>query len=255
MWQTLERTRTILQIIVALLALAGALSVWLQFSVPGWLAVLLAACGVGVGFLLGNRGRPSKAADVEPGPAVAINRIGFNYQDEPTNHGWRVTHDTEPERASAHFRLEDDPEVGRYASIETSRGTRVDYDLAPADCIVDALELEYRPESDSAFYVRLNAVGTGIEPEHHWLQYRVGRAEPTRFNDFEWVIPVQPSPILGRWLWLRCDLKKHFDLTFGQDGLRLDHISGFRIRGKMSIATIRLYKSSAPTPFKSPCTV
>lgn len=216
-------------------------------SVPGWLAVLFAACGVGVGLFLGNRGRPTEAADLRPRPAIAINRIVFNYQDEPTNHGWRVTHDAEPERASAHFELKHDPAVGRYTSIEATSGTRVDYDLAPADFIVDALELEYRPDSGSAFYVRLNAVGAVLKPEHHWLQYRVGRTEPTRLNHSEWIIPVQPSPMAERWLRLRCDLKKHFDLTFGQEGLKLDHISGFRIRGRMNIAAITLYASSAPT--------
>jgi len=49
MWQKIERARTVLQIVVAVLTLGGALSIWLKFSMPGWLGVVLFGVGVGSG--------------------------------------------------------------------------------------------------------------------------------------------------------------------------------------------------------------
>jgi hypothetical protein len=245
MWEAIERVRTVLQIAVALLTIFGGLALWLRFWVPGWLTVLLIAFGLTAGFALGVWTNKLPKVKVEPTGPIEINRINFKYADEPTKHGWRITYDVGHENAPARFCTTHQEFIGRCASIEASRGARVEYELGPSDRIADGIHVEYKPQ-DGAFYVRTKVSSALHSTTHHWIQYQIGRSAPKRLGDNEWIVFVQPAPLSGQWLSMRCDLRKHFELTFGQDGLALDHVSGFRIRGKMQIATLVLFTSAQP---------
>jgi hypothetical protein len=55
MWQAVERVRTVLQIVVALITISAflAVSVYLKWTVSGWVTVLLVGLGIAAGFVWG----------------------------------------------------------------------------------------------------------------------------------------------------------------------------------------------------------
>ena len=241
MWQRLERVRTILQIVIAVAAICGAVSVWWRASVPAWLTVLLVATGMAGGFLLGRRSTRTLPSKLKARPPELIDTIAFKYADDPTNHGWRITQDDVHIR-TCRLTLQSDSEVGQFLRVEAEPGARLEYPLPPSDFTADRFQLQYKPDRGSAFYAMCNACGVGPD-SHYWIQYQIGRDKPKRFSPGEWVVYVQPSALHQKWLTLDCDVVGDFNATFGRDGLEFDHLSLFRLRGNLSISTIRLYSA------------
>ena len=244
MWQTIERTHSILGIIASLIAVLGLLSatsaIWLKFTVPGWLGILLFGASFALGWFSGALYSRFSSARSKGRSGIAVSRIGFDYNDNPVNHGWRVSHDAPNEPEAVTFQHGKDSKFGSYLAIDASARVRLDYDLEPACQIADAFEISFRPTATSVFYARLRA--SGVQGAHIpcWICCKLGHSAPERLDRNEWTVYTQPVEVHGDWVRVHYDIGDQFKKTFGLEGMTLDQLSGFRLRGSMSIASITL---------------
>lgn len=225
-------------IAAGIIAIAASASLWFKLTVPGWLALVSIVCAVLVGFMFGIRQRAPK-----PRHKSALHRMAFMWNDELTKHGWAISHDHGADGRLVRSFPQSSPERARFMRIEAEPGARLDYLLEPGAFLADSFELEYRPEREAAFYVRISVFGALVKQDEHWLNYHIGRGSPKRFAHNEWTLFVEPSHAAGGWLNLQRDILQDFSETFGGEDLKLDHINGFRIRGTISIAALTLYRS------------
>ena len=151
-----------------------------------------------------------------------------------------ASYDAPNEPEAVTFQHGKDSKFGSYLTIDASGRVRLDYDLEPACQIADAFEISFRPTATSVFYARLGASGVQGAHTTRWICYKLGRSAPERLDPSEWTVYTQPVEVHGDWVRVHCDVGDQFKKSFGLEGMTLEHLSGFRLRGSMSIASITL---------------
>lgn len=158
----------------------------------------------------------------------------------PTAHGWTaVDKATLPD-----FKVVEDGFLGKTLRIEPKEWYALDYVLQ-AVSRVPRVTVIGKWTSDSWAYLRIRLVSTsGQNSITGWLQLNNAITVPREIGDqskvsYEWSWPINLILENG---WQRCtvDVEQAVAKTFGQTGWKYAHLEGFRVRGPIHLARIRL---------------
>ncbi|MEJ2148825.1 MAG: hypothetical protein P8Z40_05035 [Chloroflexota bacterium] len=209
---------------------------------PIGLKILLAVIGViavgaGVGQLIfGKRERTRPDAEErEPARESPLRqRIDFDYQDSPENHGWQV-------EGSPSFSLQS----GGVLDIPPNQRYSMNYDVKPFACAGTLIEFVARYEADNAAVYARVTIQRQDSAEHKgaWIKFKIGShlSEPSQDGSQEWVWYTQPTMLEDRgWAKFEVDLPHVVEQTFGEDWTYRE-LKKFRLRGGLKIKYIAVY--------------
>lgn len=174
-----------------------------------------------------------------------LQRIGFDYQDSPTNHGWEIS-ELRDETQPPSLRPLHDGFVGRTLQIKATAEYAMDFYVNPGSQIGNLVDYVAKLGSKAIVYSQVEVQSMdGSQSKNVWLKFLVGTASPQRFGDgaSEWILFVVPTRLESGWLLFQVDLSEAVKRTFGNDGWRFMHLMGFRLRGNMSLAYISVFES------------
>lgn len=249
-WKIVERFKIIGELIAALIVIVPILFVLVQqglaATVPAWLVLLITLSAVTLGYLLGRRPRTVISAEV---PATQPNElktplqtINFNYQDSPLNHGWRIAETVdESQPVITHV---SDGFYGNALKIRSTARYALDCGVIPAAHIGKSVEFVAKMmERDSSIYAKLSVQSKdGTKTKDVWLNFQIGVGQPRPHGDgmVEWIVYVSPELIGSGWLKFQVDLNDALVRSFGKDGWDFRKLRGFRLRGSLNIAYIKI---------------
>jgi hypothetical protein len=196
---------------------------------------------MGVGALAGagmagvGKGKPDP--DIGEGAPVKerslLQRIDFDYQDSPKNHGWQIEGD--PSFSILPGGVLDMPLNQRYS---------MNYDVKPFACAGTSMEFVARYEADNAaVYARVVIQRqNGSEHKGVWIKFKIGSqlAQPSQDGSQEWVWYMQPTTDSSGWAKFKVDLPDVIEQTFGE-GWTYRELKKFRLRGGLKIKHIAVY--------------
>jgi hypothetical protein len=138
--------------------------------------------------------------------------------------------------------------IGRFISLRTDEsdkftGIVFDYEI-PIEVNLSSgmLELIIRSNDSYTVYLKLQVRGSS---KNFWFLYNVNyqgnmRNEGAPQNEYR--IKTQNNEIANGWFSLKTKIEEDFYSTFGKENLLLERIKGFKIRGEIDIARIRIYQ-------------
>jgi hypothetical protein len=250
-WRYFDRVNTLLQIFVALavliqLAWAGR-GIWefgLKATVPAWLILPTVVCSIIFGLLAGRKLTLRISSDTPDIKGKLVRKITFEYlPDPPTRHGWHLVVD-DPSKESPKFNKVDDGFFGTVLDIEAQKSYYMDFLVRPAEAVGHLVEFIVKPEYTSRLYVRVKVLSKdGSNLKDVWLKIEVGRGSPKPLGQGtrEWTVFISPTLIGKGWISMCINLPEQIKETFGKDGWKFDKLMGFRVRGKISLASISVY--------------
>jgi len=178
---------------------------------------------------------------------VLLHEINFNdLPKSPDDHDW------EPKPKDHDISYHEGEYFADCYSLKINTPTNHALDFAKIDksiaekCKIVEFILRIDFIEKRAFYVQLDQ---GKKVRETWLNIRstkiLKNIAPNRPEDwnFEWLIPVKPTPIRDGWESYKIDIRKAFEDSFGQhpENGEFTRLKGFRLRGPLQIAVIRLY--------------
>jgi hypothetical protein len=208
---------------------------------PIGLKILLAVIGVipigaGVGqFVSGkHRGNHPHARERKPAEELTLlQRIDFDYQDSPENHGWRI-------EGNPGFSLQ----PGGVLDITSRKLYSMHHTVTPLACSGTLIEFVARYEAhNTAVYARVAIQSQdGSENDEVWLKIQIGPHPPEQARGtHEWIWYVQPALLDGGWSRFEVNLPDAVKETFGAEGWSYRKLIGFRLRGRLKIKQILVY--------------
>jgi hypothetical protein len=204
-------------------------------KVPGDAAAMAVAANVAVKAAGVVKGKPDPDSE-ESAPVKErslLQRIDFDYQDSPKNHGWQI-------EGSPSFSLQ----PGGVLDITSSKLYSMHYRVEPLACSGTSIEFVAKYEArNTAVYPRVAIQNQdGSEKEEVWLQVKIGSHPPEQARgSHEWIWYVQPTRLDGGWSKFRVDLPQAVEETFGNLGWSYRELIGFRLRGRLKIRRLSVY--------------
>jgi hypothetical protein len=209
--------------------------------------VLLTALG---GFItpdlvrLFARRKPTREA-IPIGELKRIGEVRFDYLPEkPTDHGWTLGLESEEKREPLYSRANEAPYPG-CIQIQSRSRYYLDYSVEPAERLTDVVRLSLRMTSASlsALYFRLSVqTGDHSKKKKVWINHKVGKGKPWKFDDAEWGVLVDGEPHEHGWITVQFQLQEEVATTFGTEGWILDGLIGFRLRDSVSLSPIEMFR-------------
>jgi hypothetical protein len=163
-----------------------------------------------------------------------LQRIDFDYQDLPSNHGWEINGNPSFSFLS-----------GGMLGIAAAKLYSMHYDVEPIAYSGKSIEFVAKYEAkNTAVYAKV-AVQRQDSSEHKavWLKIKIGArlSAPSQDGSSEWVWYMQPTSLDDGWAKFEVDLPLAVEQTFGTDGWSYRELMGFRLRGNLKIAYISVY--------------
>ncbi len=234
---------------LVLVAAAGGFPLLtIQVSELEW-RIALAALGVlfaGGGLFIWWREKPGRdrvAVDTPTRTAkqeVVLEKIAFDYPDLPTQHGWRVSETEDASQPT--FRHFEDGFFGSAVEIKSAVRYAMDYDVKPVARLGSLVQFAAMPANGhSVLYAHVNVRSSdGSRSRPVWLRFALEKRDPYPLADGsqEWTVPVKRAGRNDAWLLFRVDLDSAVMQTFGKNGWAFQQLTGFRVRGTMSLAHI-----------------
>ncbi len=244
LWNFVERARTVLQIMTALVVVVPVmLAAWnliqqgLAAIVPAWVVLLTSILGVPLGYLLGRR----RNLPLSRRGGALVQRIDFEYQDSPLKHGWQLGGTDEKDITFEHT---SDGYWGNVLEIEAKGDYRLDYRVGSIAHLGTSVEYVTRFEGEAYVYA-LNEVRSknGLKTKDLWVCFSVGTQVPVRNDDrseswFEWMVYLRPIRVEGGWLLFRIDLRDAVARSAGKEGWEFSRLKKIRLRGNQSLGYI-----------------
>jgi hypothetical protein len=246
-WKFVERFKIVLELIVALIVAAPVLIALLQQGlaavVPVWLVILTAIFAVMLGFLLGRRPKTAYLRTAPELDEAPLEIVAFNYPDSPINHGWEIWESKDKTQPT--LKRVSDGFFGNALEVRSNTRYAMDYTVSPVAQTGTLVEFTAKVEQGYGLYALVSVQSKdGMKTENVWFNFQVGLAQPQPYGDGsgEWTIFLTPKQIGGNWLLFRGDLKDILTRTVGKNGWGLRKLRGFRIRGNLSLAHIKVYQ-------------
>lgn len=191
----------------------------------------------------------SKGASASKEPGELLEKIGFDYSDSPTNHGWRILEC--PDETQVVLRHFDDGFVGSAIEIRSTVWYAMDYAVKPVAVFGSIVEfvaiLENKASIIYAGFSLRSSDDSKSKPGPFWLNFPVGKGQPIPHGDgnTEWSFPVEPTLLHpgSSWVRFQVDLNEAVNQTFGTLGWRFGQLIGFRLRGNLSLTQISIFKA------------
>jgi len=250
-WGIIERFKIIVELIATLIVIVPILIIATQSgltaTIPVWLVLIIALVAVFLGFLIGRNPQLNTRTSIVPSeqklpPRIALQEIGFNYQDSPSNHGWKYA-EAESENLPTFARISDG-RVGSALRIHSTGRYALDFSVDPAAYIGKSIEFVARIQGNSKIYASLGVQSQdGDTFKDVWLNFQVGIDKPRPVGDgkSEWVIFLTPTPMGEGWLKFSTDLVENLNASYGKQGWSFRKLRAFRLRGNLEIASIKVY--------------
>jgi hypothetical protein len=169
-----------------------------------------------------------------------LQKIDFNYSDDPTNRGWQLA-----EGKAVNYAHDIDGYYGRILTITSTDWYGLDFNVRPEAKFGTLIEMVVKPNEDSRVYSHVYVQSKdGSVSKGLWLKfsYGTGRPQMVGSNEWEWEVFVRPNQIQGNWSLFRLDLKEMVANTVGKNGWSFSQLDSFRMRGNLSIAYIVVYE-------------
>jgi hypothetical protein len=106
------------------------------------------------------------------------------------------------------------------------------------------LEFVAKLGGDYAIYAQVNIQSRDWAARKDvWLKFQVGNSQPLPFDDGsgEWTIYLKPKPLGDEWALFHVNLADEVERTFGVKGWKLRKLRGFRLRGNLQMAYIKVF--------------
>jgi len=180
---------------------------------------------------------------------ILTQKIGFEYQDSPFEHGWKIVQD-EADETEIDFMSIFDDFVERAISISSLVKYGMDFEVGPEAAqsgkVVEFVVANFK--GDAAIYALVSLERNDGATIDGWLKFKEGQEQPTRVSSDsdgeEWQLPVTPvSRRGGGWSLFRIDLEDAVSQTFGTEGWRFQNLTKFRIRGNLSVDQISVFET------------
>jgi hypothetical protein len=185
-----------------------------------------------------------------------IHEINFDYlPDSPFNqkNGWN----TDPQYHDIKFHEGEFIANSKSIILNSVSNHAMFYDKIPDSIANKCKIVEFIIRIDfiekRAFYIKLDQ---GNKDRETFLNIRkltdeLKEPKPNRTSDwnFEWLIPIEPTPIRDGWENYKIDIEKEFKRSFGRpnpekgypNGFPFTRLKGIRLRPNMQIAIIRFF--------------
>ena len=218
----------------------------LAATVPAWLVLIIAVFAVFLGYLFGRRPHALTPVVTPVAQSYAFKTplqvIDFNYQDSPLSHGWEITERVkEGEPVLTHT---SDGFFGNALKIRATDKYAMECGVVPAAYIGKLVEFATKVEGGSGIYANLSVQSKdGTKTKDVWLNFQIGVEQPRPYGDgkTEWTVYLSPEPVGKSWLKFQVDLNDALIRSFGKDGWVFRKLRGFRLRGNLEIAYIKVY--------------
>lgn len=262
--------------IPTILVLIGAVAILLAMGVKGgieldkanrrlagWVGTLFLLTGMSLfvipGTLAGNSASTEMPSGVSKSDTPSIQstkqlststplpdqqRIEFNYDDDPSQHGWKIQR-TDLLTLS----ITPDPQFGKFLQI-SSQDKSLAYLEHPFSADADAatiLEIMAKTDNTTSIYVRAEVVAPNVQdPPEIWLKLtprKVDTAEQgkeVKLGEREFFLV--PENLNDGWQLIRVDLKARVQEGWQSEGYQLSKIKYLRLRGNLSLASITVFK-------------
>ena len=178
---------------------------------------------------------------------TSIQKIDFDYQDSPINHGWEIKEDCDETKiAIEHI---SDSFVDGALKVRSTVYYAMDYRVKPSAQFGNAIEFVADFENDAAIYAFVSLEHESNSATTGWLKFIVGDGDSkpvdvdTSVDGGEWQLYIQPTSHIGsNWFLFRVDLEDAVAQTFGNDGWKFQKLDKLRIRGNMALDYISICK-------------
>ncbi len=184
--------------------------------------------------------RTSSRSITTKSESIPLQMIDFNYQDAPLNHGWKISET--PDSTQPVFKHVSDGFFGSALKIRSTARYAMDISVNATAQVGQVIEFAAKLEANYAVYAKVNVQSqNGTNTNDIWLNFQVGIDGETReLNEQEWIVYATPNPIGENWSLFRIDLKEALALSFGKKGWRFRKLRGFRLRGNLHMAYIKV---------------
>ncbi len=179
-----------------------------------------------------------------PMPITPLQRIDFDYQDSPTNHGW-VLLESEADETQLVIEPISDQFVGNAISISSPVRYAMDFEVGLAAAQLGrVVEFVADLKGNAAIFALVSLERPDGSTLTGWLKLTTGKGQPKLVDPDEWQLFIEPvSTKGGDWLLYRIDLQDAVMQTFGIDGWKFQQLEKFRIRGDLSLDYIHIFES------------
>ena len=189
-----------------------------------------------------NTTAPTLVNTDTPTPITPIQRIDFDYQDSPTQHGWEMLPNEAQEVDIEHTY---DQYVGNAIIITSPIRYGMEFKVGlPAAQRGKVIELVANLTEDAYIYTYIGLVRDDGSTTKGWLKLTIREGPPKPVDDDEWQLTMeQVSSKGGDWLLYQIDLEDAVMQTFGNDAWKFQQLEKFRIRGNLSLDYIHIYET------------
>lgn len=183
--------------------------------------------------------------ELPPGPhGIEVGEIPFEYVPaaSPLHKGWTLAGPS----ATPSFSRSAPPNGGGGLTMETESKNAVDYKLEKYQRASNRLRFMAKMSDDAHVYARIQLVSTGTltASKTGWIACDIGDRPPKKLVGDEWVICRKPRQ--QGWALFDLSLPDEVGRTFGSDeGLKFAELLAIRLRGTLSISTIKLFRDDA----------
>lgn len=168
-----------------------------------------------------------------------LQAIDFQYTDDPTNHGWKLT-----EGQAVTYTHPPNGHYGYTLGITAAAKYALSFDVKPAARSATQLEASIKLDKTGLFYVLTELQSSqGAATRKMWFKFKAGTPsmKPVEGKTDEWQIVMEAETLDGGWQKFQIDLAQVVAKTVGKEGWRLGQLKGFRVRGNLALAAITVY--------------
>lgn len=191
-----------------------------------------------------NTQTPTSTHTDTPAPMAPIQRIDFDYDDSPTQHGWKMMA-SEATEEEVNIEHTFDQYVGNAISITSPVRYGIEFTVGSlAAERGKVLELVADLTEDAYIYTYISLVKDDGSTTNGWLKLTIREGPPKPVDNDEWQLSMERvSSKGGDWLLYRIDLQDAVMQTFGNDGWKFQQLEKFRIRGDLSLNYIEIHET------------
>jgi len=242
----LEKTNTILQIIVGIIIIVQFIYAsreiilfGLQSSVPIWILIISSLLSIAFGILFSQNSFMSRRNTNEKRYT-----FNFDWQDSnPESKGWTCEVDNIKTRKPI-FKLLTDGKFGKVLEIKPASSYHLDINIPAFYREANIYEVIVKPIEYYQFYARVKIISQN--KKHNklvWLAFTVGKGSPAPLakGTDEWKIELSPDRLDYGWLKFKINLSEAVKKTYGKEGWQFDEFKSIRFRGELTLAEINIY--------------
>ncbi len=223
-----------------------SLAPWFQIIRPFLPYIVVAAVFFWIGTLFPASNPQSPSALTKDVKLELFQKIEFDYQDSPIEHGWTIVGADETEVIVVHI---SDQFVGNAVSINSPVNYGMDFEVTTAaKQFGKVIEFVADLENDSRIYAFVGLKQDNGTTTTGWLKFKAGDGQPqpsaiaTNIGEGEWSVPIKPLLYRGGdWLLFQVDLEDAVKRTFGRDGWSFQQLIKFRVRGDLSLDYLSVF--------------